>query len=623
MGLLNYNSAIKGTLACKECHTHYLLELLTNEKDILLRKYCFCGESTSQINNNMKLKFMKDLNFFTDNKCKCIYKSELDIIDKRNTISKYCNDCKTYLCKDCINKHEHKNLIDPNLFLINCKYHQEQKLVGFCRKCIKPLCQKCVNDFHRNHDIRYAKQLNKFIIEKYQDNLLKAISEYNKLIKIKYSQNMEVTISNLSSTQKNLPLIDFEDKQIIISLEILKTMLDLYTYHNNNGSLNYQLITNILKHINFEVIRLPDKGSISGDDLSKNKYSNFNNTGCTYINDKSNKNLVIHLQIDLNDEEKRIKKMTILSSKDFTFSEEAVKVIILKNGDLVFSCDFEIQILKDLKDISSIETEGQVEDFIQLENENLVVLSSEEKNTRKFDNTLEIFDVKNDYKLIKKISLKSFGSNKEYSKIIIIDNYNFGLLSYSVKNKKIYITYINNKDYKEIKLLELNSKVGNFIYNNGYIIITTARQKRKLKKLDIHFYNFLNKLLELIFILDMESAFSFDYPIDIFAFKNETILISTHLYGLIINVKSKQIESKIENFKNISCLENLNGYLLAGFKNGIISQINLDSLEISNNFITNSDKEGFNREIVSIVNIGNNQFCALLYNDRFYQFIYK
>ncbi len=567
---------------------------------------------------------MKDSNFFKDYKCKCFLKSELDIIDERNTISQYCNDCKKYLCKNCTKIHNHTNiiLIEPNLFLINCKYHQNQKLVGFCRKCTKPLCLKCVNGFHRNHDIRYTKQLNKFIIEKYQNNLLKAISEFKILIKLKYDQNMELNISNLSSSQKNLPLIDYEDKQIIISLEILHTMLDLYIYHNNNGSLNYQLISNILKNINFKIIRLPDKRNDSGDNSSKNKYLNFNNTGNTFINDKANKNITIHLQLDLNDEEKRKKKINILSSKDLTFFEEAEKVMTLKNGDLVFNYDTDLQILKNLKVFKTIEAEGQIEDFIQLENGNLAVLSSEEKTKKNWVNTLEIFDEKNDYEIIKKIRLKSLWHNNQYSKtkIINIDN-NLVLLSDSIKNKKIYITYINNQNYKEQKLLELKGKVGDIIYINGYIIITIIKTNKKLK---IHIYNFQNKNIEKSFFINKEDdLFSFETEINSFSFKNEKVLLSTELYGLIINVKTKEIESKIENFKNINCIANLNGYLLAGFNNGIISQINMKSLEINNNFITNFDKEGFSREIVSIVDIGKNQFCVLLYNDGFYLFSYK
>ena len=406
----NYNNPIKGSLACKQCHTHYLLELFTTETDILLRKYCFCGESTTQINNNMRLELIQELSFFNDCKCRCILNTRNNNIEQNKIISKYCNDCNEYLCKDCIKNHNHTNLINPNLLLIDCKYHQNQKLVGFCRNCTKPLCQECASNFHINHDIRYAKQLNKFIIEKYQDNLLKAISEYKELIKVKYDQNMELSISNYTSSQKYLPLIQFEDKQIFITLEILQTILDLYKYHNNNDSLNYQLITNILKHINFEIIKFPDKRDVS-EDFNKTNHKN---------NDDKNK--TIHLQIDLIDEEKRFKKINILSSKKLSFCKESTKMKILKNGDLAFVCYFRLKILKNLKDISEIEPVGIINDFIQLENENLAILSSFYKcGTIRF-NTLEIFDIKNDYKKVKKIDLQDLGRNEGYSKIIIFDN---------------------------------------------------------------------------------------------------------------------------------------------------------------------------------------------------------
>ena len=40
---------LKWNIACKVCHTQYLLEILTKEKDIYLRKYCLCEELTCPI----------------------------------------------------------------------------------------------------------------------------------------------------------------------------------------------------------------------------------------------------------------------------------------------------------------------------------------------------------------------------------------------------------------------------------------------------------------------------------------------------------------------------------------------------------------------------------------------
>jgi hypothetical protein len=294
---------------------------------------------------------------------------------------------------------------------------------------------------------------------------------------------------------------------------------------------------------------------------------------------------------------------------------------ILKNGDLAFVCYLRLKILKNLKDISEIEPVGIINDFIQLENENLAIVSSFSKcGTIRF-NTLEIFDIKNDYKKVKKIDLQDLGRNEGYSKIIIFDN-TFVLLSYSREVKKIIITYINNQDNKEVKLLELKGYNGNIIYINGYIIISTIRTRKKLR---IHFYDFQSKNVEKCLSLDKVHGKSFIFfsPLNTFVINNEKILISTEIYGLIINVKTKEIQSKIENFKNIYCLENLNGYLLAGFKKGIISQINMELLKISNNFIIKLDKKKYTVVIVSIVNIGNNQFCVFFNNGGLYLFNYK
>ena len=308
-------------------------------------------------------------------------------------------------------------------------------------------------------------------------------------------------------------------------------------------------------------------------------------------------------------------------------------MILLKNGDLAFNCYFRLKILRNLKDISEIEPQGRIDDFVQLENENLAILSSFGKCSKVIFNTLEIFDIKNNYEIIKKIRLQTFGSYERYSKIINIDN-TFVLLSYS-KNEdededeenKIIITYINNQDYKELKLLELKGDIGNFIYINDYIIINSINSR---KKLEILFYNFKNKIVEKSLSLDMVNDnslvyFSSNSLLNNFVFNNEKILLSTALYGLIVNVKTKEIESKIENFKNIYYLENLNGYLLAGLKDCIISQINMELLQISNNFIINFYKKEYFKivEIVSIIDIGNNQFCVFFKYDGLYLFNYK
>ena len=77
-------------------------------------------------------------------------------------------------------------------------------------------------------------------------------------MKLKYGKETEVYPTNLPKPQ-TFTFFEDIDKQIVLTLELLKTFLDLYLYHKNNNSLNYQLISNLLKNMNIELIRLKDK----------------------------------------------------------------------------------------------------------------------------------------------------------------------------------------------------------------------------------------------------------------------------------------------------------------------------------------------------------------------------
>jgi hypothetical protein len=59
---------------------------------------------------------------------------------------------------------------------------------------------------------------------------LKAFLDCDKLMKLIYGKYIKVNIVNLTYPQA-LTYFDNNDKQIIISLEILKTIIDLYNYH--------------------------------------------------------------------------------------------------------------------------------------------------------------------------------------------------------------------------------------------------------------------------------------------------------------------------------------------------------------------------------------------------------
>lgn len=90
MGLLNFvmseSENLKYVITCEKCHCHFLLEIITLENNIFIRKYCFCGESTSPINNT-KIDILYDIEKYKKCHvlCSCDQKSS-------KTVYKYCND---------------------------------------------------------------------------------------------------------------------------------------------------------------------------------------------------------------------------------------------------------------------------------------------------------------------------------------------------------------------------------------------------------------------------------------------------------------------------------------------------------------------------------------------------
>ena len=58
----------KDDISWYKCKCHYLLELISIENSISLRKYCFCCESTEPITQNTKSQLMSN---YQNYKCNC------------------------------------------------------------------------------------------------------------------------------------------------------------------------------------------------------------------------------------------------------------------------------------------------------------------------------------------------------------------------------------------------------------------------------------------------------------------------------------------------------------------------------------------------------------------------
>ena len=406
------NKKIDWELACKECCTHYLVEIISCEEIILIRRCCFCGEETLSV---------ESYNFYYM-KLKTIYYQfpNFAAYPERN-INKYCYTCNKYIEDEKLLNHIHNTIINASDYIYNCKLHKNEILVGFCNSCKQLICGICINkNLHKNHKIEYTKNLEitEEIMNKYETNLQKAVVEMNNLIKLKYKRNdLNLKMINLYEEDNNdYRYIDPKDEQIIKILKLLKTFIDLYESHKNNHKIiNYQIISNILKHTNFGIIRIKDN----------KRYTN---------------NINIFFKVDLISDKINNKRFKIISLRKIMNSCFSIKELKMKSIEnniyffaLKFGNEYIINIYKNFKEIkNNIKLDVKVIDFIILENGNLVIYSSCKlliykfsKDIFNFEDKIDLSYNQNNYQVLNHLYKNNFSFliHDKYTKTISLKFY--------------------------------------------------------------------------------------------------------------------------------------------------------------------------------------------------------
>ena len=612
----NNLSNITGDFICNKCNAHLLLELIQTKNEILIRSYCCCGTLTSCINQDIPF-FLKRYDFYKGYRCHQILK----LTEYGDTnITKYCLECKQFFCDECSSKHKHKTFIEAKNYFMNCRFHRDCRLVAFCKTCKISVCNKCIEyKFHPKHDIKYENDLNDISdkVKIFEENLKTAFIKMNELIKMKYGQESEIKVANLFNPQKITSKFDNNEKEIILCLELLKTFLDIYNYKSKNNIVNYQAISHILKHKDFKIIRLKDNsekkeapssriisiGSDNNRDNNLQKQSNgnfYSQIKNIFISDKkfeeTNEFINIYLKIDLQEKETRnneidIEFEKILNTNNFFIIK---KLILLKNGNLAVCYINNISIFKNFEEVENNIEEKNIIDFVELDNENISILK---------EDFLIIYKKmkNNEYEKIQNINLQANSNN--YYKIKNISN-NIALLSYIKKEKSIltFFSYSNYTDYKlnEIKLLDIDYE-GDMVEFGNLIIICFGT----LDTCIIFFYNVDNGLLDSNII---ESYQTYKKAVKCFKINEDKILVSTVHTGIIFNIKTRQVETFIEGFKNLNYMVKVGDYTLVGLNN-IISQINFKTGRLYNKYRISFEKKSVKYyDISDIVDVGNNKF---------------
>ena len=608
-----FKSESKGSLICEKCFTHYLVEIITSEENISIRTYCYCGKFTMPIDQVINSHLYNSYDLYNNYRCGCVPL----IMGRDNSYKKaenYCFGCKEFFCIDCSKKHDgHKNISISSIFKNKCKFHLNEKIIGFCKKCKIPICKECINDIHKGHYINYTENLRISEDEEniFKKNLLKACQDFEKLMKLKYGKETKVYMNNLSKPQ-TVTFFDNIDKSIVRALETLRTIYDSYNYHKNNSNLYYQVKKNLLKNAKVQIIRLPDKIDIKK--IKDDRFSSITNT--VFDNpDIPNPNVRISLKIDLCDEEPNTNEISIEFKKKLTaINFLGKKLIQLKNGNLAALCENfkKIIFFKDLKkEDLYLEANENINDFIELENRNIVILMFHSLIIYSFEN--------NNYHKVKEISLDI---DRSYFSLKNISNNNFSLISYLASSTydKLYIFNYPTYEKEEIRLSDLNYTDGNLIDSicvGNLIIICCIKNDGII----LFLYNLEEKNFE---IKKIQMKFSFNYR-NCHAFKinDEEILISEKNIGYVINIKTKQLVNLNQNFGGITKIAKIGKYMLVAFYNFYkqnISQINFIQGKIFNiySFPFNTSKD-----ITAIIDLGNNHFCFMIKENDIYLFEYK
>ena len=121
----------------------------------------------------------------------------------------YCNTCQVTLCDKCARKHTDNfrhsshNIVpfieeEIELTFLSCQLHPGEKCKDHCRKCNKPVCNKCSSyGTHAGHDVmKFEKRVEdkKKKIEKEMDRIISLILEYQNI-----ADNYDSRISNVIS----------------------------------------------------------------------------------------------------------------------------------------------------------------------------------------------------------------------------------------------------------------------------------------------------------------------------------------------------------------------------------------------------------------------------------------
>ena len=270
------------SLRCERCLEIRRITIIPEYPEPKLKMECRCDTKEAKIFEFLN-EYKKKENF----KLKCAKCQNDNPKDP-----KYCYICQKIYCSKCckdfhsqlsnlVTGEENNNdimkmighkVIGVDKVDYHCILHQNEKFIGFCKKCLLNFCQKCEEEnLHKDHEVAIFSEivldLTKKTIVKGCINLCHEKIEHNEKIckKIKKKIKNEENKNKISSLSK-------DNKKINESIvELIESLFEIY---DKGKHINYSIIFNARKNSGFNIkkINFEKKGKEEEDALTLIEY---------------------------------------------------------------------------------------------------------------------------------------------------------------------------------------------------------------------------------------------------------------------------------------------------------------------------------------------------------------
>ena len=253
-------------IRCSKCLEIKRITIIPEYPEPKVKTNCRCSEK-----EEILTQFYKDLKKKEDFKIKC---AKCQTEDPKEP--KYCYQCQKIYCVKCCDFHSqlsnimggdtqekkddinaligHK-VIDIEKVDFHCILHQDEKFIGFCRKCLLNYCAKCQGEkLHEGHKCKLFVNL---LLDKKKKEHIKNFKKFAQN-KISYNHKVSKMIRKKIKNKDNKNLIESLSKENEKINEKLLEFLDfLYEiYDKLKHKDNYSVIYNVVNNLKFNVERL-------------------------------------------------------------------------------------------------------------------------------------------------------------------------------------------------------------------------------------------------------------------------------------------------------------------------------------------------------------------------------